>query len=615
MLNRKFSNRAKALVASGAMLSGLIGSVAVAPAANAALQFPSYTLNVAAEGTQPTAPRFFEGFSNQVNIAGSETLEYALETIGSLYNNAGVFGCAQNGDKRTCATPSVVGSTDIYDNFDHDVVNNVQAVGSAAGVQDLCTAGADGYEPSQPSPIPATWPYYQYPTPEQANEGADGIPVDLARSSAAQADLTAHGVTVCADAQQQGFAADAIIVLGFDPQGSTAGQLPDTTPVEEVAPSTPIDLSNTGGPGTATDTAWRVFCDAASDPLSITTWDQLYEAEGIANPPSPDQPIVLQGIQNKSGTGATWYTFSGCGSTNGRIPTDHLMAENDAQQISQYEAQDSPDTTYPLNATGCSASTTPETCTGSTPVVTGAASSPVTIDNCGGSGAGSGLGTASYGNAPTGKNPGTGLTWASNEQCVAQMIADSLFPMSYGYYFSHPFTAAVSIPTGAQGTNPDYIDLTPGTASGDLYEVGGSATTIGGAAVSGSDLGQPGTGGVTGDPRATPGSGVQTGRDLWLDYLIDHVRASTAAFVNWLCDYNDYISPKALDQETGQPIDNEITAAVQSWGWQRLSCDGGTGAFGARGSTYTSPITNTTGTIGSTAYTEPVIDPGPPNNE
>jgi ABC-type phosphate transport system substrate-binding protein len=596
MFNRKFSNRARAVVAAGAMLSGLIGTAVVAPAASATLQFPSFTFSLAAEGAQPTAPRFYEGFSNTINVAGSETAEYALEQVGALYNNAGIFGCNQNSDKRTCASTDILPSTDVYDNFDHDVVSNAQAVGSAAGVQQLCTAGADGYEPSEPSPIPATWPYYEYPTPEQANEGADGIPIDLVRASASEADLTAHGVSVCADLQQQAIAADAVVGIDFRPQGTTAGQLPDGTPVEEVAPATPIDFSNVGGAGSTTDTAYRVFCDPATDPLAITTWDQLYAAENIPNPPSPDQPLVLWGPKNNSGTGATWYTFAGCGTGTGRIPSNHLVTENDAQQVGQYAAQDSSETVQEMN---------PSTCTG-TPVVCGTTN--VTIDNCDGSGVGSGLGTSSYGNTP--QSP-----YSSNEQCVAQEVADSLFFMSYGYYFSHPFTAAVAVPTEAQGTSPSYIDLTIGSASGDLYEVGGSASTVGGATVNSTDLGQPGTGGVTGDPRATPGSGVLTGRDLWLDYLVDHVRASTAAFVNWVCDYSDYISPKGADLTTGQPIDNEITSDLGAWGWNRLSCDGGTGAFAGRGSTYTSPITNTTGTYNGVGYTEPVIDPGPPNNE
>jgi len=137
---RKPHKRARQLVAVGAAASTLIGIGATAPVANAAgLAFPTYTLSYAAQGTQPAGPRFFEGFSSTINVAGSETAEYALELVGALYNNAGIFGGNQNSDKRTINTSTpVLPSTDIYDNFDHNVVSNAQAVGSAAGVQELC---------------------------------------------------------------------------------------------------------------------------------------------------------------------------------------------------------------------------------------------------------------------------------------------------------------------------------------------------------------------------------------------------------------------------------------------------------------------------------------------
>ena len=157
MTNRNVRNKIRAFAAGGAAISTAFGfTMATAPVANA-LSFPAYTLHTAAEGAQPTGPRFFENFSNTVNVAGSETAEYALELVGALYNNAGIFGCNQNSDKRTCntATP-VLPSTDTYDNFDHDVVSNAQAVGSAAGVQQLCStpsgvtsAGAGSVESSE----------------------------------------------------------------------------------------------------------------------------------------------------------------------------------------------------------------------------------------------------------------------------------------------------------------------------------------------------------------------------------------------------------------------------------------------------------------------------------
>ena len=450
-------------------------------------------------------------------------------------------------------------STDIYDNFDHDIVNNAQAVGSAAGVKALCSTPVSEL-PTEPSPIPAVWPYYTYPTPA-STEGADGIPIDIARASASQADLANHGVTICSDLQQQGFAQDAVVGLSFSPQPT------DGTVVEDVAPSaTSIDFSNTGGPETATDTAWRVFCAPATDPLSITTWDQLAAVEGFTAP-SPDQPLVLFGPSNSSGTGATFYTFGGCGTTDGRIPANHVITENNAQQLSQYAAKDAAET-IPLNTAPVSG-------------VPAAGSSTATIDNCGGDGtASTGLGTSSY--------------TASNEKCVAQEVADSLFFMSYGYYASHTFTAAVTIPTSSVGDQPNYIN------NATNYQVSGVASTIGGTAVSGPVLGQPGTGGVVGDPRATNSAAVQTGRDLWMDYLTDHVRASAAAFVNWLCDSGNHVAPKGLDVTTGGQLDKEITNNITAWGWGRINCDGETGG---NATTFTSPITTA------------VIDPGPPNNE
>ncbi len=206
-----------------------------------------------------------------------------------------------------------------------------------------------------------------------------------------------------------------------------------------------------------------------------------------------------------------------------------------------------------------------------------APSGTATIDNCGGNGtASTGLGTSSWTTA--------------NEQCVAQEVADSLFFMSYGYKVSHPYTAAVTIPTASVGSQPNYINA-------NNYQVAGAASTIGSTSVNGAGLGQPGSGGVTGDARATNINAVETGRDLWLDYLTDHVRASAAAFVNWFCDQGNQVAPKGIDLTTGKPFDTEITNDVTSWGFGRLNCDGGSGT------TYSSTITSV------------VVDPGPPNNE
>ena len=48
--------------------------------------------------------------------------------------------------------------------------------------------------PTIPFTPPATWPYYTYPVPVGSTEGAIGIPIDLVRASASEADLSNHGV-------------------------------------------------------------------------------------------------------------------------------------------------------------------------------------------------------------------------------------------------------------------------------------------------------------------------------------------------------------------------------------------------------------------------------------
>ncbi len=582
---RKLSRRGRVFTAAGTVLGTLVGMVAVAPVANADV-YTSYTLQVAAEGTRPVAPRFFEGFGNTINVAGSETAEYALEQVGALYNNAGIFGCnlnsgTNNDDKRTCnlganaQTPiiadAVLPSTDIYDNFDHNVVNNAQAVGSAAGVSDLCN-DTTSLQPTEPSSIPATWPYYTYPVVPGSGQtfGALGIPIDLVRASASIADLGTVGVSGCSDLLQQGIASDAVVGLSFNPAPS------GVTVTQALPPGTILNFTSVGGANSETDTAWRVFCAPASSDLSITTWDQLAAVEGFTGP-TPDQPIVLWGPKNNSGTGATWYTFSGCTSANptGRVPSTHLITENDAQQLSLYAAQNSSQS-ISLNTAGCPSCVTPIPATTANPL----------IDNCGGNGTtATGLGTSSWSTA--------------NEQCVAQEVADSLFFMSYGYYSTHTYTAAVTIPTGTVGSSPDWIlEGTPGHgAATPNYEVVGTASKIGGVTVTGAVTGQPGAG-VPGDARSSNTNAVLTGRDLWLFYLSDHVRASAAGFVNWVCDAGNEVAPKGLDVTTGVPLDTEITNAVTAWGFGRLNCDSG----------------STTTDYGSTITTA-VIDPGPPNNE
>jgi len=62
-----------------------------------------------------------------------------------------------------------------------------------------------------------------------------------------------------------------------------------------------------------------------------------------------------------------------------------------------------------------------------------------------------------------------------------------------------------------------------------------------------------------------------TARTLYNIYRTDTVRASTADFLNWICDSNSAFN-KSNDLNTGQNYNNEITAAVQTtYGFIRLN--------------------------------------------
>ena len=575
MTKTKLINRARVFVASGAVLSVLIGTAVTAPVAGALTVPAGWTFAAQNDGIGHRGRSRWRPFLRRLLEHGQRRRlgdgRVRPRTSRRPLQQRRGLRLQPERDKRTCSTSPIVPNTDFYDNYDHNIVNN-----AGQRVRRRCTSPVLRRRRSPPSRLRPRRRRLTTPTRPVATEGANGMghrPGAIFGSEVRPQQPRRHGLL---RPVEQGIASDAIVGLSFSPVPPASN--PDHITVQDPANGVTIDYSNgSNGAECGHDPTRRGGCSATRPPIPLpsppgTSW---YQAEGLPNPPSPDQPIVLWGIQNKSGTGATWYTFAGCGTGDGRIATDHLMNENDAQQISQFAAQN-PTGSISLNTTSCPANTTVggEACGPNG--TTGAPVASATMDNCGGTGPGSGLGTA---------------TWtAANEQCIYQEVADSLFPMSYGYFASHPFTASITLPTAAAGSSPNYI-------YGSNYQVKGTAGTIGGAAVSGSDLGQLTA--VPDDPRANNVNAVQTGRDLWADYLSDHVRASAAGFVNWFCDQGQHVEPKGFDNTTGLPYDTEITNAITAWGWGRLNCDAepsGNGSYGP-------------------AVTTAVIDPGPPNNE
>jgi hypothetical protein len=62
-----------------------------------------------------------------------------------------------------------------------------------------------------------------------------------------------------------------------------------------------------------------------------------------------------------------------------------------------------------------------------------------------------------------------------------------------------------------------------------------------------------------------------TARSLYNIYRTSTVRASTADFLNWICDSNN-VFQKGVDLSTGKNYDQEITTAIQTtYGFIRLT--------------------------------------------
>ena len=93
------------------------------------------------------------------------------------------------------------------------------------------------------------------------------------------------------------------------------------------------------------------------------------------------------------------------------------------------------------------------------------------------------------------------------------------------------------------------------------------SVTLGGQTITGSKVTENG---VASSARFIVSNGYPTARVLWNIYRSDIVKASTAGFLNWLCDSNNNFT-KAKDNSTGVNFDTEVSTIVGSFGFTRLN--------------------------------------------
>ncbi len=161
-----------------------------------------------------TSPQWINCNVESDRSAGSDTTYYVMTKIGNLYNQAALFGCTLESNEATCddapvapfnATndPDNPATTDYGDNYDrNEEVTGVDQVGSGAGQAQLCDNN------------------------QGSNNAATPLPVDYARSSSG---ISSSQDSTCIAAEKEDFfAADAVDLLDFYVNPSVYGTATST---------------------------------------------------------------------------------------------------------------------------------------------------------------------------------------------------------------------------------------------------------------------------------------------------------------------------------------------------------------------------------------------------
>ena len=539
------------LLSTAALAAMLLSGVGMAGPASAAITLPPFPGQAGAPvsgfGTYPwwlpqTSPGL-DPISNQDTSEGSDATLYVMETLSSLYNNAGItpFSCtitkAANSD---CQQPSVSTpnpnntQSDETDNFSGtEEVQGTNDVGSGNGQSELC-----GGTPTAPA----------------------GTTVDYARSSKPVSSST------CANGVELGFAKDSVVATDFqrinpslygaptgyltqtDPQCGGPGQYPayaasngavscTAFPAGGIGPvadgwlptdptncgtgggpacsGTPFtDIDNTpilGGTG-ATSVAYRLFCQhgpsSVPNTSQITDWGQLTNLGGnpVGNGTPIGVPIRIIGVNTGQATATTLYSFAQSGIANGVNCTN--------------------------SGTTINAST----------IDPNAASGPDPEANQGPAG---GLGNNEIALESDANQIGdfANANWPNDSADEATDIATSLYFSGYGVFNSNPNSSVASIESGTiPAGDPSSFTTKYLTANGQTPSI------------------------ATERSNKYPMS-----RTLFNIYQSNTIRASTAGFLNWLCDSNSAIQ-KGTDHLDGGNYDTDVTNIINGqYGFSRVT--------------------------------------------
>jgi hypothetical protein len=516
----------------------------------------------------PGYPSWNNGVVNGIRDTGSDTTFYMMQKIGDLYTSAGLYGCTLNSaagqtlfnssftataanEEFYCLSGKNTTTSDNTDNWSRtEVTEGVDDVGSGAGQNQLCGSTVLS------SPLT----------------------VNFARSSKPEG-------TACGDLQETGYAKDGVPAVAFQINPSTYGTAASSSPYASVAggvvgdvdkgwePGNPVGGPFTGTPfvnvanndngGSASSTAYRLWC--ATDSTRITDWGQLTNLG-----PNLAIPNVTLNSGSTTATAPSGYTFPSTVAAGQAVTTS---ASGDLAGGTTVASVSGNVLTLSTAATG-SGTDDLQIATGSSltvgsggsiglPIrivgVNSASGTEATWQSFATSGVSGSPGCASNVNTDaasdpnpataTGDNAGQHIALENNASQISDFAAAD-FPGDFGSQAIEVATSLYYESNGVYTTNP-YA----------------GAVTTNGIQASGIKLT------LNGQSPSTPNllnNKYPTARTLFNIYRTGTVTASTAGFLNWICDSQSAIQ-KEKDNYTGINFDNELTTIIQSFGFIRLS--------------------------------------------
>ena len=554
-------------VGAAAMSVALLLGVGLAGTASAAITIPAFPgqagapvsgfdtypwwLPAATSGGVTTYP-----ISNTDISEGSDTTLYVMQSISDLYAQAGIapFSCGILAAANTVCNQGSGGSnpnntqSDETDNFSgSQELVGTNDVGSGNGQSELCNgsapaapaAGVDYSRSSKPVSSSTCPTGVELGFAKDAVVGIDFLNIDPAAYGTptgyqTQVDPQCSGTVTTLDPTGQGgpgqypsyaSSSGAVVCTQF-PSGGIGSVADGWLPGNSLTCTTTCtgtkftNITNTpinGGTG-ATSVAYRLFCQhgpsTTPDTSQITDWGQLTNLAGgkaVGDGAPIGVPIRIIGINNGSGTVSTFYNFaqSGIGTpASGEPSTD--CAGGSGNVGSGDVDQNAASGQDPLNNQG--------------PAGTNFISNPeVSLENTP-----SQVGDFAY------ADWGTSISGSSDAADQAVDIDTSLYSMSLGAEKSNPNAEITSIEN-----NPSATSGNCGGAGEPCTFTVNVMTANAHTAANASELNNT----------------YPMARTLFNIYRTDTVRASTAGFLDWLCDSNT--APATIGESTPSSIQKE----------------------------------------------------------